>query len=426
MRSSAMKPGHGIPNRSQKVLQNQESHFHPGHFDKESERICPANQQSRSANLCSSGNLAEGSSKYFSEKKQIESQLQEAPFSVRNSTSPSAKLEEPVLLDGPVAGASTSTSRHQEDPVEQLFLNFKSLMLIMEDADEDSGSDLSDSEKIPIASSPFTPPDLNLRAERIDPASFDHLCELDYKGSEHYYPEALPPPFNAWDLQQLAMFLNTEGRRTSRPKPVGHLEKYVDRLLQLEWLQMQTIQSEKAKVVKVRPHTAPSNFHNLKSPGKSKSWPNPLPSRVAGHSDDLLKLSTCHVSNHRKKDLYFEETSLLKSAENYSSVAVVTNSKASREMRPASKKRPTESNKQQFMELHPSSSFLKIQSIDNVRPPKTSPGIRSPAPPVKGTKVNLYAKKNGKANNGQLPSKRATQDQKVKINGVKQPTCKRK
>ncbi|XP_018593073.1 uncharacterized protein fam217ba isoform X2 [Scleropages formosus] len=118
--------------------------------------------------------------------------------------------------------------------------------------DTDSASDLSDSERLPVLPSPCTPPQLNLRAEVIDPIDL-HPCFPGPWGqscdSNYSYPDFLPPPFCTWSLRQLALFLNTEGRGAPRPKPVGNLEKYLERLLQLEWLQIQTIQAENSRPV---------------------------------------------------------------------------------------------------------------------------------------------------------------------------------
>ncbi|KAJ8259731.1 hypothetical protein GJAV_G00172790 [Gymnothorax javanicus] len=141
----------------------------------------------------------------------------------------------------------------------------ESLQLYEQEEDTDSASDLSDSERLPVLPSPCTPPHLNLRAEVINPTDFPPPFPGP-RGLSHgsySYPDFLPPPFNTWSLRQLAVFLNTEGRGAPRPRPVGKLEKYLERLLQLEWLQIQTVQEENGKPVtpvstsRPRPHTAP-------------------------------------------------------------------------------------------------------------------------------------------------------------------------
>lgn len=137
--------------------------------------------------------------------------------------------------------------------------------------DTDSASDLSDSERLPVLPSPCTPPQLNLRAEVINTLDLHPNIPgpgmLENHDDDGYgYPDFLPPPFNTWSLRQLAIFLNTEGKRAPRPKPVGQLEKYLERLLQLEWHQIQTIQTESGRHTTPltqtrrqapRPHTAP-------------------------------------------------------------------------------------------------------------------------------------------------------------------------
>ncbi|XP_071763511.2 uncharacterized protein fam217ba [Centroberyx gerrardi] len=138
--------------------------------------------------------------------------------------------------------------------------------------DNDSASDLSDSERLPILPSPCTPctpPHLNLRAEVINsndfPPDFPGPPGAVGDGDEsekpsYSYPDFLPPPFNSWSLRQLAVFLHTEGRGAPRPKPVGPLEKYLERLLQLEWLQIQTVQAESSRPPgsRTRPQGFPS------------------------------------------------------------------------------------------------------------------------------------------------------------------------
>ncbi|XP_029362897.1 protein FAM217B isoform X2 [Echeneis naucrates] len=134
-----------------------------------------------------------------------------------------------------------------------------------EDDDTDSASDLSDSERLPVLPSPCTPctpPHLNLRAEVINTNDFppDFPGPRGTVGDEdesekptYSYQDFLPPPFNSWSLRQLAVFLHTEGRGAPRPKPVGPLEKYLERLLQLEWLQIQTVQAESSRPPGSRP-----------------------------------------------------------------------------------------------------------------------------------------------------------------------------
>ncbi|XP_062247937.1 centrosomal protein of 170 kDa protein B [Platichthys flesus] len=140
------------------------------------------------------------------------------------------------------------------------------------DDDTDSASDLSDSERLPVLPSPCTPctpPHLNLRAEVINsedfppeiPGPHGTLGDEDESEKPSYsYQEFLPPPFNSWSLRQLAVFLHTEGRGAPRPKPVGTLEKYLERLLQLEWLQIQTVQAESSRPpgTRTRPQSFPS------------------------------------------------------------------------------------------------------------------------------------------------------------------------
>lgn len=158
------------------------------------------------------------------------------------------------------------------------------------DVDTDSASDLSDSERLPVLPSPCTPctpPHLNLRAEVINSNDFPPdfpgprgaVEDVDESEKPSYsYQDFLPPPFNSWSLRQLALFLHTEGRGAPRPKPVGPLEKYLERLLQLEWLQIQTVQAESSRppgsrprpqgfpsattAHPPRPHTAPSSRLN--------------------------------------------------------------------------------------------------------------------------------------------------------------------
>ncbi|KAK0156374.1 Protein FAM217B [Merluccius polli] len=141
-----------------------------------------------------------------------------------------------------------------------------------EDADGDR--DLSDTERLPASPSPrassAAPPQLVLRPEVFAP---DDLPP-DPRGprgrggprpssssSSYPYPDFLPPPFNTWSLAQLASFYHTESRRTPRPRPSDPLERFLERLLQLEWRRMQTAQQEEGGVGARDACEAPAGCH---------------------------------------------------------------------------------------------------------------------------------------------------------------------
>ncbi|XP_034029117.1 uncharacterized protein fam217b [Thalassophryne amazonica] len=151
--------------------------------------------------------------------------------------------------------------------------------------DTDSASDLSDSERLPVLPSPCTPctpPHLNLRAEVINTNDFPPDIpgprgtagdEDEIEKPSYVYPDFLPPPFNSWSLRQLAVFLHTEGRGAPRPKPVGPLEKYLERLLQLEWLQIQTVHAESSRPPGSRPR--PQGFPSASAASAATHPPRP-------------------------------------------------------------------------------------------------------------------------------------------------------
>lgn len=137
------------------------------------------------------------------------------------------------------------------DPAPPLNRNTKSPSVCRQDSD----TDLSESEKHSHQPCGGHPPHLELRPEMITSeestpmSKHKHKCKFDF-------PDFLPPPFNSWSLSQLAIFYNMEGR-ASRPRPTGPLERYMERLLQLEWYQIQTWQEHSGTV-----HTEPlSNSH---------------------------------------------------------------------------------------------------------------------------------------------------------------------
>lgn len=179
--------------------------------------------------------------------------------------------------------------------------------------DTDSASDLSDSERLPVLPSPCTPPQLNLRAEIVDSVDLNPDIPgprtVQTESHSYNYPDFLPPPFNTWSLRQLAIFLNTEGKRAPRPKPVGQLEMYLERLLQLEWYQIQTIQNENSQPTSAsvrsrshasngpqiagmsRPHTAPPT--RLSSPKSMRQNQRPFPFTLLS---SLGSPSSCQLS----------------------------------------------------------------------------------------------------------------------------------
>lgn len=127
--------------------------------------------------------------------------------------------------------------------------------------DMDSGSDISDTERISQVASTANPPLLNLREEVIDPSDFQpsHALSRSHAVSRDRYPDFLPPPLNSWNLRELAVYLNTEGKNVPRSRPVNQFERYLNRLLQLEWRQILTLHEESSKstwTVRRRPHSS--------------------------------------------------------------------------------------------------------------------------------------------------------------------------
>ncbi|XP_071303225.1 protein FAM217B isoform X1 [Agelaius tricolor] len=317
-----------------------------------------------------------------------------------------------------IAGASPGSSKWQEASVGEMFLDFESVQIIKEDAEDDSASDLSDSERIPIPPSPCTPPELILRAEEIDPLCLEHIPEMGFKESEYYYPDFLPPPFNSWDLKQLATFAHVEGRAEFRPKPSGALEKYLERLLQLEWLQMQTVQSERGRAAKGRPQTAPGPSRGLKSPGKGKALLSPVPPRQAGPLEGAARLPrSCLGPRAEPCSEETRQARCPKAPERAGPAAAPQ--RQTGDGRRDLRKKPAA--KQQLLNLQPPESSSKIQSVGNMRPPKQTPAFHGAAAPIKGLKTYTCTnpKKNGNASN-YVPPKKTTVDRKIKTNGTKQ------
>ncbi|XP_049892886.1 uncharacterized protein LOC126385361 isoform X1 [Epinephelus moara] len=182
--------------------------------------------------------------------------------------------------------------------------------------ESNSDTDLSESERLPVSLSGRVPPQLQLRPEVIKAencSSRSHRPRGHGQGSFDF-PDFLPPPFNSWSLSQLAVFYNMEGRGASRPRPVGPLERYLERLLQLEWHQIQTVQEEGGKSavsdVISSCHVSPAAASSRLSSPKcilqcQRAFPLTFLSSLASHSALLsscactlccIRYSTCSTS----------------------------------------------------------------------------------------------------------------------------------
>nr|XP_056700877.1 protein FAM217B [Euleptes europaea] len=409
---------------------------------KERNRLWEGHQQNRATNVCTSSQRAPRSQKEPVVKKHYEAGYRKIPSAFKDGSWSEYSQAEETLIQSFYCKKPAKTERNSGRPTDEaghcssayrgasanaMFLDFASVRIMKEDADEDSASDLSDSERIPIPPSPCTPPELNLRAEEIDPLCFEDLTGAKCKQS-YCYPDFLPPPFNTWDLKELAAFVNTECKSDVRPPPTGSLDTYVDRLLELEWLQMQTIQAEKGKAAKARPQTAPSALRTFKNPGKSKSLHALLPSKNLTAPESFQRLLSYQFSH--KRDLHSEGASQVASC-HWKASCGPSAPQSSEGKSGEAKKRP--SAKAQLFSKPPSELFNKppsesssmIQGAGNIRPPKQSSSLHGPAAPLRG--LPAYTCPNPKKNvnaNSYVPSKKVQADKKLKANGVKPMPCK--
>lgn len=333
------------------------------------------------------------------------------------------KLVETIPREGRQELATLS-SRYQAASGGKLFLDFHSMEIIKVGADEDSASDLSDSERVAIPPSPFTPPDLNLRAEEIDPVSFSLHPEPSQAESGHSYPDFLPPPFNSWDLRDMAVVLNTECRSEALPRATGFLGKYIDRLLQLEWLQVQTVQCEKARAAKVK---APGAAGGLKSPGRGKllssSLSKPLPSPEGiSKSGPSRKKGSRHEEAHPS---YYAFETLPNSVDGPGRPRLCSQKQAP-ELRTEKKKKSSKGPKPQLRALPCVEGNPAMEANGNIRIPKQSAVLLDPVGSCRAsrTQVHVDLKKKGVANNCACSS--SSGEKKLKTNGAKQSTYKLK
>ncbi|KAJ8016578.1 hypothetical protein DPEC_G00008690 [Dallia pectoralis] len=293
--------------------------------------VHPKGSRVRSATTCNTSKLAspqeEGglksrfhppSTQRQEDKREVQPTSRCCPEMAQNHEALARSRKSLSLLLSPILGPRQGPMRlhaHSQVPTLESLRQFE-----QNEDDADSASDLSDSERLPILPSPCTPctpPHLNLRAEVINSNDFPpafpgpHGTTSDNDSVSYGYPEYLPPPFNTWSLRQLAVFLHTEGKGAPRPKPVGPLEKYLERLLQLEWLQIQTVQEESCRprtlgfpgattntINPPRAHTAPTS--RLSSPKDLRQCPRTFPSTPHNNSPPLAAQQLpvcphCHI-----------------------------------------------------------------------------------------------------------------------------------
>ncbi|XP_062976809.1 protein FAM217B [Elgaria multicarinata webbii] len=441
VRPSSSRPTKNVSTTSEKSCCQATENRQTNIPSKEKNWFSEGHQQNRITNVCTSSYRTPRLKKEPLVRKHYEVSQSKIPSAFKDiSWSDSSKTGDVLFQSfyckpqgnsernsgGHPDGACSYSPIYQGASADAMFLDIKSMRILKEDSDEDSASDLSDSERVPIPPSPCTPPKLDLRAEEIDPLCFEHLFDAKVKQPDYYYPDLLPPPFNTWDLKGLAAFVNIECKSEPQTEPVGFLETYIDRLLELEWLQMQTVQAEKGKAAKARPQTAPSALRTLKSPGKSKSLHSPLPNKQLTPHDSFLRLPAGHSGPRR--DFHGERTSQFLPYEGQPKAVEAARSSSAQQGRPCevrseAKKRPI--TKQKPATRYPSESSSMIQGAGNIRPPKSPSSPHGSAAPLKGLSSHVCAnpKKNGNANNF-IPSKKASTDKKLKANGVKQPSCK--
>ncbi|XP_003787800.1 protein FAM217B [Otolemur garnettii] len=355
------------------------------------------------------------------QRPHVSSQLRNSLVSV--SQPAEDKLKESVFQDKPPE-RNLLGPRCQGASGSKLFLDFQSMKIIKEDADEDSASDLSDSERIPIPPSPLTPPDLNLRAEEIDPVYFDLHPGQGHAKPGYHYPDFLPPPFSSWDLRDMALLLNAEGKAEAVPQVAGLLGKYIDRLVQLEWLQIQTIQGEKGKGTKARPPTAPGTLGALKSPGRSKLITSAL-SKPLPHQEGASKSGPS-----RKKDFHHEEAHApyytLKTAPKPSDLlgsSRLCSQKQTLAMRTEEKKKKSsKSTKLQPWDLSCSDSRSQMETDGNIRTPRQSAVSLDTASSCKGARTQAHANLKKKGNANSCGRAAPSSEKRLRTNGIKQST----
>lgn len=361
-------------------------------------------------------------SRHSSGKRQSEPQVPHTSSQPRSglvgvSQPAEDELGESILPEGK-AKSSPLGSRYQGASGSKLFLDFQSMTIITEGADEDSASDLSDSERVPIPPSPLTPPDLRLRAEEIDPVSFDLHPGQGPARPEYCYPDFLPPPFNSWDLRAMAVLLNTEHRPGAAPRTGGALGRYIDRLLQLEWLQVQTVQGERGKGARAKPPTTAGAAGALKSPGRSKLVSPALP---RPHQEGAPKSGPPRKKGFHRQEGHPSYHAVETPALHVLSGGRLCSQKQSLDTRPEDKKKKaSRSARPQCWEPAGSDVSPRVESSGNIRVPRQSTVILDAADSYRPCKTPAHAnlKKKGNANN--CGHAALSSEKKLKTNGGKQ------
>ncbi|XP_046882463.1 uncharacterized protein fam217bb isoform X2 [Hypomesus transpacificus] len=272
---------------------------------------------------------------------------------------------------------------------------------------KDSDSDVSESERLPVLPSHCTPPQLNLRAEVIDSNDFSpHTTGRRRQGHDSLsFPDFLPPPFNAWSLGQLAVYYNMERGVPPRPRPVEPLERYMERLLQLEWHQFQTVQEEGGKSndsivagCHHRPHVALSS--RLSCPKSilqcQRAFPFTFLSSLASHTVQLSGCSctacrTLHTTCCRSHVQH--RHSQLSPPQEPRGRAYLPPKRSYSESRAHSPDKSMTRRAQRFGSPERGKSYMKnMQAFGNIRNPVSIPPTGKPQSVVKGLSVGTENK----------------------------------
>ncbi|XP_070707530.1 uncharacterized protein [Pempheris klunzingeri] len=259
----------------------------------------------------------------------------------------------------------------------------------------DSDTDLSESERLPVSPSGWAPPQLELRPEVIKPEDCSSPRHRP-RGRNHGgfdFPDFLPPPFNSWSLSQLAVFYNMEGRGAPRPRPVGPLERYLDRLLQLEWRQIQTLQEESGRSavsdVLSNCHRSPAATSSRLSTPKcilqcQRAFPLTFLSSLASHSALLsgcactlcrIRYSTCSMSCCRSTHGHTRQSRLSPTLERRGPESLPKRSYS--ESRVHCSDRSSASRAQRFSSpVRTNSHLRRMQASGNIRNPAQGANIK--------------------------------------------------